>query len=94
MEMFLTLFYATIAQLAERCTCNADVVGSSPTCSYRRWVKRNSYQPHKLVIAGSTPVSAIKTFSGLRKWKMFLWTRSHSKSKSKLVSPSAGSTYR
>ena len=25
--------YATIAQLVERCTCNADVVGSSPTCS-------------------------------------------------------------
>ena len=27
--------YATIAQLVERRTCNADVVGSSPTCSFR-----------------------------------------------------------
>ena len=25
---------ATIAQLVERRTCNADVVGSSPTCSF------------------------------------------------------------
>lgn len=31
--MFLTLLYATLAQLGERCTCNADVVGSSPTSS-------------------------------------------------------------
>lgn len=75
MEMFLTLFYATLAQLAEHVICNLGVAGSIPAGSFRRWVKRNSYQPHKLVIAGSTPVSAIKTFSGLRKWKLFLWTK-------------------
>lgn len=36
MEMFLTLFYATLAKWLMRVICNLEIVGSSPTGSLHK----------------------------------------------------------
>lgn len=54
--MRLVDLYWPVAQMVERLTVNQMVVGSSPAGSaILRGVAVVAYQPHKLVVAGSSP---------------------------------------
>lgn len=57
--MRLVDLYWPIAQVVERQTVNLDVADSSPAGSaILRGVAVVAYQPHKLVVAGSSPAPA------------------------------------
>ena len=57
--MRLVDLYWPVAQMVERLTVNQMVAGSSPAGSaILRGVAVVAYQPHKLVVAGSSPAAA------------------------------------
>ena len=57
--MRLVDLYWPVAQMVERLTVNQMVAGSSPAGSaILRGVAVVAYQPHKLVVAGSSPATA------------------------------------
>ena len=57
--MRLVDLYWPVAQMVERLTVNQMVAGSSPAGSaILRGVAVVAYQPHKLVVAGSSPAPA------------------------------------
>lgn len=57
--MRLVDLYWLVAQMVERLTVNQMVAGSSPAGSaILRGVAVVAYQPHKLVVAGSSPAPA------------------------------------
>ena len=59
--MRLVDLYWPVAQMVERLTVNQMVAGSSPAGSaILRGVAVVAYQPHKLVVAGSSPAPATK----------------------------------
>lgn len=55
-----------IAQLVERHFWEVDVGGSNPSVPIKRGSEMVSHESHKLVIAGSIPVPAIKLFWPIR----------------------------
>ena len=59
LRMRLVDLYWPVAQMVERLTVNQMVAGSSPAGSaILRGVAVVAYQPHKLVVAGSSPAPA------------------------------------
>ena len=71
--MRLVDLYWPVAQMVERLTVNQMVAGSSPAGSaILRGVAVVAYQPHKLVVAGSSPAPATTLNDGMES-EHFFW---------------------